>query len=888
MGGKSSKQTIGYKFYAGASLVIAKYVSKLLNVNFGDKLAWEGSSTGGEININKELLFGTKAEGGVVGTLSFQRGEPTQMPDPYLIARNGSQISADRGVSQLVLRQPYLGNNPYIKDVTVRAERVFELDGGAEQWYVEKAGINQIAFSFDYDGVWKYKVVEPADGGAFGVPAEYISPDYDDSLWLEGPGGFGNISPPGSTLSVGTFVPSGVVGRGIWIRKQIYIQPGTGDLQLNVYHDDGRKAWWNGVEISLVQQTNYFHSTGVIPAADLEAVNTLVIQVLDSIPGGSPSGIFAGVAISAEGGQLWDINPAHILRECLTNKEWGYGYDEDDLDDASFTAAADDLYDEFFGLSYFWDDDSTLDTVIGKVLDHIDGVLYVDRQTLKWTLGLVRNDYDPDILIELRDGVEVNSISNYKKPQFLDLVNNVTVNYYDTTNAGNGAVSLANAALFLQQAKRIATTIDYNMCCRADLAARLAQRELDIRSNPLSSCDVLASSAAKSLRRGSVFKLTASRFNYNQTIMRVLEISYGDGRTKAIKISCVEDRFAMPADSTIIVQPPDVETPPQPEPLDNRMIIEEPYAMLVKRLGQSVVDNELLSTPDAGYFGASAARNNGALMAFVYVDTGSGYEEVARLDFCPFGELAADVDYLDDAITIGGIIDGEEIADAVLFQIDDEIMSYTPPFGTALGGVKRGLFDTIPAKHLAGAKVFFFEYWLDGATTQYADGESINVKLLPTTPQGQLELGDAPTDVFEFGGRAARPYPPGHVQINGESYPEAASGEITVTWAHRDRKQQSDQLIDNSEGDIGPEPGTTYNVYWYVNNVLEHTDSGVTGTSVAYSPLSGGSVRIEIESERDSLASYFKYEITVLYGSPLLAENDELIETEDSQPITLD
>lgn len=925
MGGKSSKQTIGYKFYAGATLVIAKYVSKLLNVKIGDKLAWEGESTGGEININKELLFGTKAEGGVVGTFAFQRGQSTQMPDPYLIGRNGSQISADRGVSQLVLRQPYLGNNPYIKDVTVRAERVFELDGGEPQWYAEKAGIpNSTATSTrTYTNFVDGWTTNDADGfqvfgdGSIGNTTENANPDNSSYYGIE----------------LGAFLPTKMycefmihsLGQGDPVACALQIanpsltnhttsvMPMTelasdalGRPSANYFSDagGGQRIYTTGLSVgvwySFETVLNYEDSTqqytlkqggtvlqtGEIPMIP-QAPKRLVFQRSHNIPGTVTVASYRKVVLTG-GFDAADMNPAHMLRECLTNPEWGYGYDEDDLDDASFTAAADQLYSELFGLSYFWDDDGTLDTVINKILDHIDGALYVDRQTLKWTLSLIRNDYDPDTLIELRDGVEVNSISNYKKPQFLDLVNTVIVNYYDTKNSGNGAVTLSNPALFLQQAKRIATTVDYTMCCRADLAARLVQRELDVRSNPLSSCDVLATSAAKGLRRGSVFKLTAPRFNYRETIMRVTEISYGDGRTKAIKISCVEDRFAMPSDSTIVIEPPDVETPPVPAPLDNRMIIEEPYAMLVKRLGQSVVDNELLSTPDAGYFGASAARNDGALMAFVNVDSGSGYEEVARLDFCPFGELAADVDYLDDAISIENIIDGEEITDAVLFLIDDEIMAYTPPFGTALAGVKRGLFDTIPAKHLTGAPVFFFEYWFDGATTQYADGEIINIKLLPTTPQGQLELADAPTDVFEFGGRAARPYPPGHVQVNGMSYPTAASGALELTWAHRDRKQQSDQLVDNLEGDIGPEAGTVYNVRWYLNNVLDHTDAGLTGTSVTYSPSGSGIVRVELESERDSLISFFKYELQFVYGSPLVAENDDLITTEDLQSITLE
>lgn len=52
-----------------------------------------------------------------------------------------------------------------------------------------------------------------------------------------------------------------------------------------------------------------------------------------------------------DGGHRPDLlNPAHIIRECLTDPDWGLGYQASDVDDAAFTYAADLLYIENFGL----------------------------------------------------------------------------------------------------------------------------------------------------------------------------------------------------------------------------------------------------------------------------------------------------------------------------------------------------------------------------------------------------------------------------------------------------------------------------------------------------------------------------------------------------------
>ena len=88
-----------------------------------------------------------------------------------------------------------------------------------------------------------------------------------------------------------------------------------------------------------------------------------------------------------------DANPAHIVRECLTNGDWGMDYPESDLDDASFSTAAATLHGEGFGLSQLWKQEETIESFVLAILKHIDGALYVHPRTGLLTLRLARADY---------------------------------------------------------------------------------------------------------------------------------------------------------------------------------------------------------------------------------------------------------------------------------------------------------------------------------------------------------------------------------------------------------------------------------------------------------------------------------------------------------------
>ena len=81
---------------------------------------------------------------------------------------------------------------------------------------------------------WRYTVEKPAEG--------WLKPEFDDSAWKEGPGGFGTKMTPGGV--VGTEWSSA----DIWIRRQFELpEVDPDELTLWVHHDEDVEIYINGV-----------------------------------------------------------------------------------------------------------------------------------------------------------------------------------------------------------------------------------------------------------------------------------------------------------------------------------------------------------------------------------------------------------------------------------------------------------------------------------------------------------------------------------------------------------------------------------------------------------------------------------------------------------------
>ena len=138
------------------------------------------------------------------------------------------------------------------------------------------------------------------------------------------------------------------------------------------------------------------------------------------IPGGTFNPAKQNINGSANGG--------HIIHDCLTNSDWGLGLSTNDLDLNSFTSVTDDLFDEGFGLSMIYAQQSTMEEFIREILNHINAVLYVSRQSGKFVLKLIKDDFDLET-VPVFDESNISSLMSFERPAFGEMVNEITIQY---------------------------------------------------------------------------------------------------------------------------------------------------------------------------------------------------------------------------------------------------------------------------------------------------------------------------------------------------------------------------------------------------------------------------------------------------------------------------
>lgn len=868
---KKKKQTIGYKYFASGHFVLCHGpIDAITKISFQDKDAYLNEENANKtIYINKPSLFGgDEQSGGVQGNIELLFGHADQQKSSVLqricakISNAfGGLISAYRGVCSVVFDNVYIGTAPNMPDSKWRVKRIHTRHDGQQQWYDEKAEINPNTFSGKIDSNYKYHV---QDGfTALSQLAPYAVIDFDDTAWSLAQGPFGYVS--GSGLPQANTFVSPSRGRAIMIREYFNITNplAVGNLIVKMRHDDGGVLFWNGEQIAL-SIDDYYNSTATISTDKFRAGrNILFAAAVDSVPAGSPSGIYLNLSYEAETNSATesDINPSHIIRECLTNRVWGIGVAESNIDELSFIQAADMLYDEKMGMSIKWTDSTSINEFVDNIKEHINAQLYLDRVTNKWKLYLIRDDYDVDDLISLNES----NIRNldFERRTLAECVNSVTVTYWDRERAKDSTVTVQDIARIAQQGGVISQSVDYKGFTNSDLASRIALRDLKTLSSTLASVSFdVDESFSESWHEGMPFKLSDFSYGLSEAVMRILTIKRGDGINNTVYVEAIEDSFSSPMQSVIEYVPP-ITSGDSTAKDAVAIVFEVPYIELVEQYGQDEVDAKLSNYPELGYVGMAAIRpNNQHVNASLYVDAGAGYDERTTLDFCPSAELKAEIGYMDSSFEIQNVAEFELLQTNNRIQINDEIMAFVS-FDTTTNviTVKRGCFDTVPQKHVSGSKVFGWDNYSGIDDIEYLSGEVLSLKALTLTGSDVLELNVATAHNLSLSSRAIRPYPPANVKINDVYWPTKIETDPVLTWVDRNRIQQTGgSILGWYEGGVTIELGTqTHLILTQLdeNDVeLSTTSANVTGTTSYTMPISSMQadarfVRVILKTVRD-------------------------------------
>lgn len=577
------------------------------------------------------------------------------------------------------------------------------------------------------------------------------------------------------------------------------------------------------------------------------------------------------------------MNPAHILYDSHTYRHMD-GYPTATINNASLTAAADLLYDEGFGLCARYDPNTTsVEEFQQRICDTIGGNFSLDDATGEYHLDLLRPDFDIETLPILTDD-DVLEFS--EEPSILDdAVNSIVVEWFDPETKETRITEPLESLGAIQAFGVNTSTAQYPDIPTAELAARVGQRDVNSSTTPTRKLDLKLNRVPYALRKGTRVRLQLLKRGIADMVCVIVEADKGTLKSGAISMKLVQDIFSLPS-TTYVVSEPGEDTGPTrvPVPIVLQAALEVPYVELAGRL--TTADLNALA-PDSGFIAVMAADPASTRNYSLYTQPAGGeYADQGVGDWCPTAIVVEASGFDDVAFTLASPVGLSRVALGTAALWGDEIVrvdTLDVDAGTVEFG--RGCGDTVPVEHAAGERVWFYDADAYADDAEYVGGETVQAKLLTNTVSQRLNIELAAVLTVEMDERHARPYPPAQVRINGEVSPPNVSGEVTATWVHRDRLLQADQLVDHEAATIGPEADTTYTVRWYMDSVLEQTDTGVTGTTASYTPTTDGLLRIEIESERDGLASWQMHVRETTVGIPLETEDGDALTTESLETI---
>lgn len=571
-----------------------------------------------------------------------------------------------------------------------------------------------------------------------------------------------------------------------------------------------------------------------------------------------------------------NMNPAHIIYQCLTDAEWGMSHPISGIDDTNFRLAADKLHTEGFGLSLMWNQQSTIQQFIQIICDHINGALKVDPITGKFQLKLIRADYDPDDL-PVFNQTNISQLQSFQRAGWGETVNEITLIYTNETTRQEASITVHDLSNIQAQGQVVNQKVTYTGIASDALAQKVAMRELLSRSTPLSKLKFTVNRTAWNLLQGDVFKFAWPKLGITTLIMRVVNVSTGTLENSLITVDAVEDVFGLPNGSYASNQGSEW-TPPNTETGAStlRKFIEATYYDIATTM--TTADLEATDANE-GYAVMFSHYDNPLALDYKLKTRIGSSGDFVQVDSGPHCAVANawSLDTLEEYTTtsintIVGNLSLFEIGNYLICEDEYMRVDIIDIINNEIT-VARGVIDTVPKRHPANALVYFAEGFGSVDGTAYLDGEEIEAKVITETPASVLDESDAPIDSLTIAARQNLPYPPAKIRINGGYNPDSVTGEITITWAHRNRLQQTVSLLAQDDDSVTPEDGVTYNINVYknlVSPVLCRSVTGLTGTSYTY-PIDeeladcGGTVTylsLEIFCSRDGLNSLQKHRFT--------------------------
>lgn len=756
MGGKK-KVTTGYWWEVALhdGLCLGP-LDAFLEFRPGTKTAWAGRITASTtININQPNLWGgEKDQGGVVGPLAVMFGEPTQLPNAYLTGVFGSQTVAWRGIATVALEGARYGaNNPWPQKRAYKVERIKQgWDAGC--WYEAKAVVPVIegggGSGVPSDMQYNFGTLVHSDHGVMpkqvAVSMGYTYTESSDAYWFwranESGLGYNKTFGPDSVAA------AWLASAGLKLDKTSVVVFLSGDIYVVILTATDTpppappgRSWF---------------PTAAFPASTVLGYVYMWASELSTVAPDRPP----AVALNAE-------NPAHAIVWAHTQEHCA-AQPLTTVNAASAQAAADWFYAQGFGICTLRYPDKESAAEFIRRIERVAGCSWTqNRADGQWYIDIANGQYTLADLPILNDD---DIVAFEEVPTVLDeAVNSVSVKYFDPQRKEAITTPPLRAMGLVAEFGTIHQTYEFPELPTDALANRVANRELLARCTPTRVFNLVTTRKTAGWRRNTYFRLQSPKRGIADMVCLLAEVNDGSLKSGAVQIKATQDIYSLP--STVYTETePGVDTrpPSEPVPAAAQVAFEAPYIDVVATMPRA----EFAALPPDVGFAAVAAGNPGGMVNFTMrADAGAGYQSVATGDFCKTAVLAAELPpgkmtgiALESAAGLAGVVIGTAcIVGGEWCRVDAiDAVANTIDLG-------RGCADTLPAQHAAGTVIYFYADDAASDATEYTDGETIDIKLLPRTGSKQLADADATALPLSFARRLAREYPPAQFQINGVS-----------------------------------------------------------------------------------------------------------------------
>lgn len=572
--------------------------------------------------------------------------------------------------------------------------------------------------------------------------------------------------------------------------------------------------------------------------------------------------------------QQIDMNPAHIIRECLLNRSWGLGLPASTLDNDMFETAAQTLFNERFGLSMMWAKQTAIEEFIADILSHIQGTIYVNPMTGRISLKLIRNDYDAETLDILTPSNC--TVTSFKRRTPAEITNEINVTWTNPVTEKEEVITRQSlGSVVANDGEIVSDNRNYYGVRRRALAAELCDRDLAASTAPLSTAEVRAGRAFSRKVPGDVIKLTDPENGADEIVMRIMKINYGFVGSSEVEMSLSEDVFSFAKPRFVEPQGPSNPTQGQfPAPAESVEFLTTNTLMAqVLNGGQDdLVDPQtqlviLAATDRADTFNIEAFQEVTGVLGTSFESVGEfNIVGKAALPTALVAEVESVVELPFAAVgtqpQIGGIV---VIGPDGLPEAQHEL-AFITAFNTTTGlyTITRAIADTVPFDWPTDTPVRYL-----ASTTQVVigaeveSGISTDYRIYTRTSRGLLPDDLAPVETVTATDRLYAPARPANVQVEGIGFGTVDGLGLTtvdVTFARRNRLEEDSVLLSWDEPDVTPEVGqtTTISLYNDETDALIIAYTGITGTSHTFDVADCGAatlVRVVVTSERDGIES---------------------------------